>query len=127
MTTGTTATIQIRALMLHDLVNKYQYGNSLPPDFMERMKTHDGQVSLGSGWQALYDVFEGGSNMVPIGGESDQLWLDAEHENDGLEALKLMLGNPARRDEVRDAIEALEGMRDERIALGLENATWELG
>ena len=128
ITTGSTATIQIRALSLHDLALGYQPGGSLPLDFMERMKTHTGQVSLGAGWERIADAFKGSSYFVATG-ESDLLWLDAEHEAFAIEYLEGVVrpGDATFQESVADAIEALVDMRAEREALGLENATWELG
>ncbi len=102
--------------------------HGVPSDFMERVKTWDGSVSLGAGWEAIHEAFSERSCYVPAEG-SDYLYLDDDSETDGLEALATLTTSDDEgvREGVPDAIEALKCMAAQRQGLGLDAVQWVLG
>jgi len=134
---GHSASLMLRAVSLHDVARGYIHKYGLPTDFMERLKTETGQVSLGAGWERIAEAF-GGSSCITASVESDYLWLEAANEAEAIETLSAMRSQyleyyPQGDDpeswnaSIDDAIEAIGGMRDTRVALGMDAADWELG
>jgi len=101
---------------------------NVPSDFLERVRTYEGAVGLGSGWEALHAAFDDCACYVPADG-SDYLYLDDDNETDALERLAWLAQNGS--DEIRpgvpDAIEAIQCMAAQRQGLGLDAVQWILG